>query len=102
MLNVNADTAAGEIAAAMNAERLVLLTDVEGVLDSSRRLIPRLTRRQARGLVRFGVVAGGMAPKIGACLKALEQVRIAHIIDGRRPHALKDTLTGKTLGTRLD
>ena len=102
MLNVNADTAAGESAAAINAERLVLLTNVEGVLDSSRRLIPRLTRRQARGLVRFGVVAGGMEPKLGACLKALERVRVTHIIDGRRPHALKDTLTGKTLGTRLD
>jgi len=102
MLNVNADTAAGEIAAALDADRLVLLTDVEGVLDTSRRLIPRLTRRQASGMVRFGVVAGGMAPKIGACLKALERVRATHIIDGRRPHSLKDTLTGKALGTRLD
>ena len=48
------------------------------------------------------IVVGGMEPKIGACLKALERVRVSHIIDGRRPHALKDTLTGKALGTRLD
>ena len=102
LLNVNADTAAGEIAAAIGAERLVLLTDVEGVLDSSHRLIPRLTRRQAKGLMRSRVVAGGMAPKIGACLKALERVRVTHIIDGRRPHALRDALSGEALGTRVD
>ena len=102
LLNVNADTAAGEIAAAIGADRLALLTDVEGVLDSSHRLIPRLTRRQATGLMHSNIVVGGMTPKIGACLKALERVRVSHIIDGRRPHALKDTLTGKSLGTRLD
>ncbi len=101
LLNVNADTAAGEIAVAIGAERLVFMTDVEGVQDSSRRLIPRLTQRQARGLMRSNVIAGGMAPKIGACLTALGGVCAAHIVDGRRPHALRDLLTGMALGTRV-
>ena len=102
MLNVNADTVAGEIAAAIGAERLVMLTDVEGVLDSSRRLIPRLTRRQAEGLMHSKVVDGGMVPKIGACLKALEAVKTTHIVDGRLPNALMDAFAGKAMGTRLD
>ena len=101
LLNVNADTAAGEIASALGSDRLVIMTDVEGVLDSSNRLISRLTERQAEGLVRSNVIADGMVPKIGACLKALRDVRMAHIVDGRRPHALEDTLAGKQLGTRV-
>ena len=101
LLNVNADTAAGEIAAALEAERLVFLTDVEGVLDSSRRLIPRLTKRQARGLMRSRVVAGGMVPKLEACLTALKEGGVAQIVDGREPRALLDTLSGKPLGTRV-
>jgi acetylglutamate kinase len=102
MLNVNADTVAGEIAAAIGAERLVMLTDVEGVLDSSRRLIPRLTRRQAEGLMDSKVIDGGMVPKIGACLKALETVQSTQIVDGRLPNALMDAVAGKAMGTRLD
>ena len=101
MLNVNADSAAGEIADAMGVERLVMLTDVEGVLDSSHRLIPRLTRRQARGLIGSNVIAGGMVPKIGACLKALDSVGSAHIVDGRRTRALLDALADVDIGTRL-
>jgi acetylglutamate kinase len=102
LVNVNADTVAGEIAAAIGAERLVMLTDVEGVMDSSRRLIPKITRRQAIDLMSSNVIAGGMVPKIGACLKALERVRVSHIVDGRKANALRDTLEGKALGTRLD
>ena len=101
LLNVNADTAAAEIAVALKADRLVLMTDVEGVVDSSRRLIPRLTEQQARGLIRSKVVAGGMLPKIAACLSALGQVPATDIIDGRRPHSLRDTITGKRVGTRV-
>ena len=101
LLNVNADTAAGVIAAALAAERLVFLTDVEGVLDSSRRLIPRLTQRQARGLVHSRVVGGGMIPKLEACLTAVEGGSVAQIVDGRRPGALMETLAGKALGTRV-
>lgn len=102
LLNINADTAAGEIAAALGAERLVFLTDVEGVLDSSRRLMPRLTQRQAQGLVRSTFVAGGMVPKLEACLTALKEGGgVAQIVDGRNPRALVDTLLGKALGTRV-
>ena len=101
MLNVNADTAAGEVALALGAERLVFLTDVAGVMDSSRRVMPRLTPRQAVGLMSSGVVAGGMLPKIGACLRALDEVGSTHIVDGREPHALRDVLNGADLGTRV-
>ena len=101
LLNVNADTAAGEVALALGAERLVFLTDVAGVMDSSRRVMPRLTPRQAAGLMSSGVVAGGMLPKIGACLRALDEVGSTHIVDGREPHALRDVLNGADLGTRV-
>ena len=101
LLNINADTAAGEIAAALGAERLVFLTDVEGVLDSSRRVIPRLTQRQARGLMRSRVVGGGMVPKLEACVTALREVGEARIVDGRRAGALLDALSGKARGTRV-
>ena len=77
------------------------MTDVGGVQDASRRIIPRLTRRQAEGLMRSKVVAGGMIPKLGACLTALGRVQSAHIIDGRRPHALKDILLSRIMGTRV-
>ena len=101
LLNINADTAAGEIASALGAERLVFLTDVDGVLDTSRRLIPRLTERQAIGLIRSNVAAGGMIPKLEACVTALKAGGIAQIIDGRKPMALKDTVAGKSFGTRV-
>ena len=101
LLNINADTAAGEIAAALGAERLVFLTDVQGVLDTTRRLIPRLTERQARGLISSNVAAGGMIPKLEACLTALHSGGVSHIIDGREPSALMDVVSGATLGTRI-
>ena len=101
LLNINADTAAGEIAAAIGASKLVFLTDVQGVLDTSRRLIPRLTERQARGLINSNVAAGGMIPKLEACLTALHSGGVSHIIDGRKPSALIDVVSGATLGTRI-
>lgn len=101
LLNINADTAAGEIAAALGADRLVFLTDVQGVLDTTRRLIPRLTERQARGLISSNVAAGGMIPKLEACLTALHSGGVSHIIDGREPSALMDVVSGATLGTRI-
>ena len=108
MLNVNADLAAGEIAAALGADRLIMLTDVPGVLDSSRRLIPRLTERQARGLMDSRIVAGGMIPKLEACIAALRTVSMAHIVDGRSPHVLLDSVGtegerqgGRSIGTRV-
>lgn len=101
LLNINADTAAGEIAAALGASKLVFLTDVQGVLDTSRRLIPRLTERQARGLINSNVAAGGMIPKLEACLTALRSGGVSHIIDGRNASALADVISGETLGTRI-
>lgn len=101
LLNINADTAAGEIAAALGASRLVFLTDVQGVLDTTRRLIPRLTERQARGLISSNVAAGGMIPKLEACLTALHSGGVSHIIDGREPSALADVVSGANLGTRI-
>jgi acetylglutamate kinase len=101
LLNVNADTAAGAVAVAVAARLLVFMTDVEGVKDSSNRLIHRITERQAEGLMQSNVVAGGMVPKIGACLAALRKVEATHIIDGRRPHSLRDTMDGVPLGTRI-
>ena len=99
MLNVNADTVAGEIAAALGASRLIFLTDVPGVVDSSRRLIPRLTRQQARALLHSGIVSGGMTPKLEACLKALKRVQRAQIVDGRRAGVLLESLEGTEAGT---
>ena len=79
----------------------MVTTDVEGVLDTSKRLIPRLTHRQARDLMQSNIIAGGMVPKVGACLKALEEVSEARIIDGRKAHTLRDTLAGNPVGTRV-
>jgi len=101
LLNVNADTVAGEVARALQADRLIMLTDVEGVLDRYKRLIPRLTRRQADELRNSSVIAGGMVPKIEACLRAIQQGTLSQIIDGRRPGALSDSIYGNPIGTRI-
>jgi len=101
LLNINADTAAGQIAVALRSEKLVFMTDVEGVKDSSNRVISRLTERQAKELVDSKVIAGGMIPKIGACLLALHGGRSTHIVDGRKPNALMDVLNGAAIGTRV-
>ncbi|MCH7625192.1 MAG: acetylglutamate kinase, partial [Chloroflexi bacterium] len=88
-------------ASALGADRLVFLTDVEGVLDTSRRLIPRLTERQAEGLIHSNVAAGGMVPKLEACLTALQSGSMTQIVDGRKPLALVEALSDKKLGTRI-
>jgi acetylglutamate kinase len=88
-LNINADTAAGAIAAAVGARRLLMLTDVEGVLDRERRLIEQMKASEARQMIAEGTISGGMIPKIETCLEAVERgVEGAVIIDGRVPHAL--------------
>ena len=88
-LNINADTVAGAIASAVLAKRLLMLTDIEGVLGGDGKLIPELTVNQARKLITDGVIKGGMIPKIETCLSAVESgVEGAVIIDGRVPHAL--------------
>jgi len=87
--NINADTVAGAVAGALKAERLVLLTDVEGVLDQDKKLIPRLTVSEARNLISDGTISGGMIPKIQTAIDAVEGgVNAAVILDGRIPHVL--------------
>jgi acetylglutamate kinase len=88
-LNINADTAAGAIAGAVMAKRLLMLTDVKGVLDKDGVLIPEITAKEAKSLIADGTIQGGMIPKIETCLSAVENnVDGAVIIDGRVPHAL--------------
>jgi acetylglutamate kinase len=87
--NINADTVAGAVAGAVAAERLILLTDVEGVLDKEGKLIPRLTVGEARALMQDGTISGGMIPKIETAVEAVEAgVKAAVILDGRVPHVL--------------
>jgi len=87
--NVNADTAAGAVAAAVKASRFLLLTDVAGVLDKSKKLIPELSAEQARALIADGTIAGGMIPKVETCLDAIDGgVEAAVILDGRVSHAV--------------
>jgi acetylglutamate kinase len=102
-LNVNGDTAAGALAHALRAERVVFLTDVAGVMDNGGRVIPRLNARTAESLRNSGVARGGMLPKIAACLAALADnaVPSAHIIDGREPGALMECVNGNPVGTRI-
>ncbi|MBW4596155.1 MAG: acetylglutamate kinase [Brasilonema angustatum HA4187-MV1] len=104
--NINADTVAGEIAAAIGAEKLILLTDTRGILKDYKdpsTLIQRVDIQQARELITTGVVSGGMIPKVNCCVRSLAQgVRAAHIIDGRIPHALLlEIFTDVGIGTML-
>ena len=86
--NVNGDTAAGAIAGALKADRLLLLTDVSGVKDANGNVVTELTSEQVRNLTKSGVIAGGMIPKTETALAALEQgVRAVVILDGRVPNA---------------
>jgi acetylglutamate kinase len=99
--NVNADTFAGAIAGALKAKRLLLLTDVPGVLDKSKKLIKQLSLKEARKLVADGTISGGMIPKIETCFDALEKgVEGVVILDGKVPHAvLLELLTDHGAGT---
>jgi acetylglutamate kinase len=101
--NVNADTFAGAIAGALKAKRLLLLTDVPGVLDKSKKLIPQLSIADARRLIADGTISGGMIPKVETCIYALDQgVEGVVIMDGKVPHAvLLELLTDHGLGTLM-
>ena len=104
--NINADTVAGELAAALEAEKLILLTDTPGILrdrENPESLIPQLRLSEARQLIEEGVVAGGMTPKTECCIRALAQgVSAAHILDGRVPHALLlEVFTDAGIGTMV-
>jgi len=96
LLNVNGDTAAGAIAAALAAEKLVFMTDVDGIHDDMGKVIPKLDLAGAQALLASGVASGGMVPKIEASIKALNSVSIVRIIDGTKAHALLDE-TGGTI-----
>ncbi len=101
--NINADTAAGAVAGALSATRLLMLTDVPGVLDANKRLIPELTAGQARAGIADGTISGGMIPKVETCLDAVAQgARAAVILDGRVPHAcLLELFTSAGPGTLI-
>ena len=101
--NINADTAAGHIAAALGASKLLMMTDVPGVLDKKGELITKLTPARVRELFDDGTIAGGMIPKLETCLFALENgVEAAHILDGRIPHVLLlEIFTQHGIGTMI-
>jgi acetylglutamate kinase len=101
--NINADLVAGEVAAALKAEKLIMLTDVEGILDEQKTLISSLKRADIAKLIEQRVINEGMLPKVEACLTALDGgVRKAHIIDGRQDHALLlEVFTNRGIGTEI-
>ena len=101
--NINADTVAGAIAGAMGASKLILLTDVEGVLDKNKKLLPRLSVKDAKGLIDDGTASGGMIPKIETAVEAVEHgVKAAVILDGRVPHSvLLELFTAHGAGTLI-
>jgi acetylglutamate kinase len=101
--NINADSAAGAIAGALNATRLLMLTDVPGVLDANKTLMPDLTLAQIAALVADGTISGGMIPKVETCRDAVVQgVKAATILDGRVPHALLlELFTEGGIGTMI-
>jgi acetylglutamate kinase len=100
--NVNADTVAAELAVALGATKLILLTDVEGVRGAGGELLSTLDLAEADRLIEAGAVSGGMIPKVRAALRALDQVEAAHIIDGRVSHALLlELLTERGVGTMV-
>jgi acetylglutamate kinase len=101
--NINADTAAGEIASALKAEKLILLTDVEGVKDKTGNLLSTLTEQETEKSIETGAISGGMIPKVKCCCKALDKgVGKAHIIDGRVEHAvLLEIFTDVGVGTQI-
>jgi acetylglutamate kinase len=101
LLNVNADTAAGAIAVAMEAEKLVFLTDVDGILDGDGQILSEIPVDKAESLVTSGVVKGGMIPKLQACLLAARAGVSAHIVNGTEAGALAHCIDGSATGTTV-
>jgi acetylglutamate kinase len=101
--NINADMAAGKIASALNAEKLMLLTDTDGVLDEKGQLISSMNEKELKDRIKKGQISGGMIPKVACCLQALKEgVAKAHIIDGRIKHAvLLEIFTDVGIGTQI-
>ena len=101
--NINGDYAASKIASSLNAEKLIILTDVEGIKDKDNNLISSISKKSANSLIKSGVIASGMVPKVKCMIDALtEGVKKAHIIDGRIPHSLVlETFTDSGIGTEI-
>jgi acetylglutamate kinase len=101
--NINADIVAGEVASALKAEKLVLLTDVEGVIDADGKLVNTMKDRDVISMIDNGTISGGMYPKVKCCLKALKGgVKKTHIVDGRLKHAvLLEVFTDRGIGTEI-
>ena len=101
--NINADTAAGAIAGALNASKLLLLTDVAGILDENKKLISTLSLKNAKNIINREYISGGMKPKISTCINAIEQgVKEATILDGRISHAIiLELFTEHGIGTQI-
>ncbi|GMU40920.1 MAG: acetylglutamate kinase [Chloroflexota bacterium] len=100
-LNINADTVAGEVARAIRADSLTFLTDVDGLWDASKTLIPELDAARASALRAEGTLAGGMIPKIDACFRAAEVGVRALIANGTQPSTLRRIAAGEAVGTRI-
>lgn len=102
-LNINADFVAAAVAAALKAEKLILLTDVPGLLDKKGKVLSTLTKTRINSLVKNGTIAGGMLPKVTACLEAISGgVRKTHVVDGRIPHCLLlEIFTKEGVGTEI-
>ncbi len=101
--NINADTAAGAIAGALKASKLLLLTDVDGILDQRKKLISSLKFKDAKKIIKEKYILGGMKPKISTCINAMEQgVKEATILDGRISHAIiLELFTEHGIGTQI-
>jgi len=102
-LNINADLVAGKIASSLKSEKLILLTDVEGIQEKKGKLISKINKKEAKNLLEQTVIEGGMKPKLESCMEAISTgVKSCHIIDGRLPHAvLLEVLTDEGIGTMI-
>ena len=102
-LNINADVVAGKVAERLKAEKLILLTDIKGILDPKNKLISKISPLRGRQLIKDNIIKGGMTPKLIAALEAKRNgVKSCHIIDGRLPHAvLLEVLTAEGVGTMI-
>ncbi len=101
-LNINADLVAAHLAGALNAEKLIFLSNVVGICRTDGSLISELTEREAKQLIEEGVISGGMIPKVSACLDALQAVPRVHIVDGRESHVLlRELFTDQGAGTMI-
>ena len=101
IINVNGDPVAGELAVAIEAAKLIFMTDTIGVCDASGALLPRVSASEAGELISSGVISGGMIPKVNACLRALIAGTITRIIDGREKNALVGEIDGTAHGTTI-